>query len=374
MQTIILDFEKFKLLLEQAAQGTPPQQAAQGTPPQEPSDGKIRSAIDLKFNFGPGKYKAEDINPTELANLKKNIVEQTLKIFANNRLIGRKLSIELEASTSTTPVSAALAAQLGTKAGKEGNVKLCEARMATLDQIVVSTLAQGLKVDEATVRSKITILKKNMANQGGGPKPEDFQYIKATIIQEGTPSKPKPVGCKYNQLFDGLQGKPENNYVGYGALPEQALTTSMLHGQRFWVAINSLQIPDCIYIKYGDGPGSEFLSPFTGLPSMQGRNFVAELNKLNEDPANGLVAKINAELAKIGSSGTVESLQPNFFTTGKDGKQSINVLPGATQRGSNKFYTKQYTGDVLNSDFIVRVFSPLGQTQFNIVADCGDIK
>lgn len=361
MQPIILDFEKFKLLLEQAEQDTPPQ---------EPADGKKRSEIDLKFNFEAGKYKAEDINPTKLENLKKNIVEQTLKIFANNSLIGRKLSIELEASTSTTPVSAALAAQLGTKAGTEGNVKLCEARMATLDQIVVSALAQGLKVDEATVRSKITILKKNMANQGGGPKPEDFQYIKATIIQEGTPSKPKPIGCKYDQLFDGLQGKPENNYVGYGALPEQALTTSMVHGQNFVVAINSLQIPDCIYIKYGDGPGSEFLSPFTGVASMQGRNFVAELNKLNEDPANGLVAKINAELAKIGSSETVESLQPQFFTTGKDGKPSINVVPGAEQGGSNKLYTKNYIGDVLNSDFMVRIFSPLGGTQFRLIASC----
>jgi hypothetical protein len=361
MTPVILDFEKFKLLLEQAQQDVPVQVSANGTK---------RSKIDLKFSFAPGKYKIEEINQADLEKLKKSIIEQTLTVFASNNLVNRKLSIELEASTSTTPITAALASQLGTTPGKEGNVKLCEARMSTLEQIVTSSLSQGLGVDESVIRAKIAFKKVNKANQGAGPNPETYQYIKATIIQEGTPSKPKPIGCKYDQLFDGLVGKAETNYVGYGSLPEHALTTSMKHGQQFLVAIDSLQIPDCVYVKYGDGPGSEFLSPFTGIPQGSGRNYVAELNKLNEDPANGLVAKINAELAKIGSSGTVETLQPNFFTTGKDGKQSINVAKGASQGGPNQYYTKRYTGSVLNSDFIVRVFSPLGQTQFKIVANC----
>ena len=356
MSSNILDFQKFKLLLEGAGGAA-----------------RIEKKIDLNFNFDPGRYKVESIDPAALASLKKTFVSDTVAVLANSALNERSISIDLEASTSTTPITPALASELGTKAGTAGNVKLCEARMNTMEQIITDSLATALGMSPEKIKSSIKFNKVNKANQGGGTTPEElkkFQYIKATIIQVGTPVEPgRVLRCNFKGDFKGVQATPANNYVGYGQSPDQQLVTNIAHGQEFYLSLDSLQIPDCVYIRYGD---TEFLSPFTGLKKEdRGRDFEAELNKLNADQTSGLVALMNAELAKIGATGTVETLQPAFFTKDSAGNSIIKVLPGATQGGSNQYYTKKLKRDAFKSNVIIRVFAPLGNTEFGIRVACG---
>jgi hypothetical protein len=374
MSSSILNFQKFKLLLEDAATTPAPAAPAAPAAANPAATGAVggeitvTSEVSRNFNFAPGAYREDQIDKTALDSLKNDLINKTIKILANNALDNRKVIIELEASTSTTPVTPNLAKELGTEAGIKGNVKLCEARMNTLERIIASSLASALKVSEAEVKSKFEFKKVNKANQGPGV---ENQYIKANVIQSGTKVDPSRImGCNFDQDFAGGQATAANNYVGYGQLTNQQLVTVIQHGQVFSFVYDSLSIPDCIYVKYGDDDDSEFLSPFTGVTTDSKRDFVKELNALNADPANGLVAKINAELKKVGSNKTVEMLQPNFFKKDAAGNLSINVLQGRSQGGPNQYYVKKFTRTAINNKFTVRVFSPLGDTQFKVKIEC----
>jgi hypothetical protein len=163
--------------------------------------------------------------------------------------------------------------------------------------------------------------------------------------------------------MNGVQGKADNNYVGYGQANGQKFIVDIPIDTIFQVTFDPLTIPDCFFIKYGD---TEFLSPFLGAPSFtDGRgktyNYVDQLAALPD-----LKDKINAELALVGATGTVDTLRPDFFNS--DGK--VNVKSGPRQKAELGITTFQAKREFLYTDVIIRVFSPLSNTQFSIRSGC----
>ncbi len=325
--------------------------------------------VNFQFNFESGEYKREKIPATDLAKLQSEIRTGILGELRVPKTLDGKTTIELEASTSTLGLSATLAAQLQAEgyAGR-GNVALCNARMKTVEAIMLELFMAQLKVDEAAVRSKVSFKYVNRANQGSGTTDEErkqWQYIKARVIQTGTPIPPeRRIQCgKTRPPFAGVQGLAANNYVGYGQAENQSVYLVTAANMQIKLSFNPLVIPDCFYVKYGD---QEFLSPFLGRPtdSRQGTT-VDYLAKLNEIP--DLLQRMDAELAAVGAKGTALQLQPALVdSTGK-----IQILPGPEQgnqsSGVHSFtVTKQYTLDKL----VIRVFSPLSGTRFNITSSC----
>jgi hypothetical protein len=163
--------------------------------------------------------------------------------------------------------------------------------------------------------------------------------------------------------MNGIQGKADNNYVGYGQAKGQKFVVDIPVDTTFQVTFDPLTIPDCFFIKYGD---TEFLSPFLGAPSFtDGRgktyNYIDQLAALPD-----LKDKINAELALVGATGTVDTLRPDFFNP--DGK--VNVKSGPRQKAELGITTFQAKRQFLDTDVIIRVFSPLSNTQFSIRSGC----
>lgn len=360
MRYPILDFQKFKLMLE----GVNPA-ATSPTP------------IPFDFNFDSGQYKKESIPPQKLSNLKAQIVRQILPTLTSVELVNQKVIITLEASTSTVGLSAELAAELKTQPGQAGNVALCDARMNTLKGIIIEALAETLKATPEKIDKKIEFATPvNKANQGPDNTdkkltPEEqkkFQYIKASLTVTGEPGTiPTKIACDFKAEGRGVQGTSENNYVGFGREKNQRYVTNIPIGATFQVTFDPLTVPDCYFVKYDN---IEFLSPFIGSQSFtdgKGKtyNYVEQLTALAD-----LKDKINAELAAVGATGTVDTLRPDFFTA--DGK--VSIQPGPRQSPKVGVTTFQATRDALESDIIVRVFSPLQTTLFSIRSGCTNPK
>jgi hypothetical protein len=358
----ILDFQKFKLMLE----GVDPN-ATTPTP------------IPFDFNFDSGQYKKESIPPQKLSNLKAQIVGQILPTLTSVKLVNQKVIITLEASTSKVGISANLARELKTQPGQAGNVALCEARMNTLKGIIIEALTETLKATPEKIGKKIEFATPvNKANQGPDKDKtgkeltqeelKNYQYIKATLTVTGEPgSVPGKITCDFKTEGRGVQGTSENNYVGFGREKNQRYVTDIPIGAKFQVTFDPLTVPDCYFVKYDD---IEFLSPFIGAQSFtdgKGKtyNYVEQLTALTD-----LKDKINAELAAAGATGTVDTLRPDFFTA--DGK--VSIQPGPRQNPKVGVTTFEATRDALESDITIRVFSPLQTTLFSIRSGCTNPK
>jgi len=357
-------------LVESASTNEEQATATPGTGDPAKQGTALNTQVNFDFNFDSGKYKREEIAPESLTKLTAEIATKIVPEIRVPKTLDGKTTIELEASTSTLGLKPELATQLKNEGyAGTGNVALCNARMKTLETIIMETLVKYLKTDEASIRQKIAFKQVNKANQGGGATDEErkkWQYIKAKIVQTGTliPEIQRLTCGKLPAPFAGVQGQASNNYVGYGDGANQELYIIAGPGMKMTLSLDPMSIPDCFYIKYGD---DEFLSPFIGSAVWTPQNGqpIDYKKKLNEMP--DLVEKINAELKAVGSQKDVKTLQPNFF--GKDGK--IAVLPGpdqgTAQNGIHSFtVTKEYVLDKL----IFRVFSPLSGTRFNIKPSC----
>lgn len=351
----ILDFQKFKLMLE-------------GVDPSLPA----ATPIPFDFNFESGQYKKESIPPQKLTGLKAQIVRQILPTLTSVELVNQKVIITLEASTSTLGISADLAAELKTQPGQAGNVALCDARMKTLKEIIIEALTETLKATPEKISKKVEFAAPvNKANQGSGKTPEEqkkYQYIKAMLTVTGEPgTKPGKISCDFKAEGRGVQGTSENNYVGFGREKNQRYVTNIPVGATFQVTFDPLSVPDCFFIKYDN---VEFLSPFIGAQSFtdgKGKtyNYVEQLTALTD-----LKDKINAELAAVGATGTVDTLRPDFFTA--DGK--VSIQPGPRQSPKVGVTTFEAMRDALESDITIRVFSPLQNTIFSIRSGCTNPK
>ena len=333
---------------------------------QTDATGKTLSATAAKFNFNfdSGRYAIEDITPEKSAQLMKDL-QPILTELATPKLKNGKLEIVITASTSTLGVSAGLKSQLASagfpaKNPKfNGNDALCNARLATIEKFIISKFVEALKTTPEAFKSKVQITKNPLPNSGSGTTDEErkqFQYIAAEVKQVGEPIGPgEQLNC--GAKFDGTgeQAKADVNYVGF----KKDLYAMAGVGDKVSLKFDPATFPDMVYFKYKN---REFLSPWLGSPSIERRNFEAELN----DPTLAdLESKINAELKAIGSTGTVASLAPTAKVNGR-----WKVQPGPRQGGKPEQFTFIFDKDFALDKLTVRCFSPLAGTVFSIVTTC----
>lgn len=328
------------------------------------ADGKKLSSTAAKFNFNfdSGRYAPEDITPEKSAQLMKDLAP-ILAELATPRLKNGKLEIVITASTSTLGVSAALKAQLAAAGFKSANAKyngndaLCNARLATIETFIINKFVEALKTTPEAFKAKVTITKNPLPNSGSGATDEErkvFQYIAAEVKQTGEPIAPTEqlnCGAKFDGV--GVKADPTVNYVGF----KRDLYAMAAVGDKVSLKFDPINVPDMVYFKYKE---KEFLSPWLGVTNAQGRNFETELNAIAD-----LEAKINAELAAIGSKGTVATLAPTAKVGGK-----WKVQPGPGQGGKVEQFTFMFDKDFALDKLTVRCFSPLDGTRFNISTSC----
>lgn len=337
---------------------------------QTDATGKVLSSTAAKFNFNfdSGRYAIEDITPEKGAQLMKDL-GPVLAELATPNLMNGKTEIIITASTSTLGVSAGLKSQLASagfpaKNPKfSGNDALCNARLATIEQFIITKFCEALKTTPETFRTKVQITKNPLPNSGSGTTDEErkvFQYIAAEVKQSG---EKIPVtlqlNCGAKFRGEGIQAGSDVNYVGF----KKDLFAMATVGDTVTLKFDPKNFPDMVYFRY---KGIEFLSPWLGAQSAANRNFVQELNK---PELADLEAKINAELAACGSKGTVASLAP----TAKVGGKWV-VRPGVGQGGDPKTFEFPFTKDFALDKLVVRCFSPLAGTVFEINTVCDGAK
>lgn len=313
----------------------------------------------FSFSFDSGKYLQDSITPDQLAKLTADL-QPILTELKTPKFMDGKTIIAITASTSNSGVGQVTLAGLKT-AGFEptdlikfkGNDALCAARLDTMKKVIISIFTKALNTSEAELVKKVDIQQVSKPSQGAGT---EFQYIKASITQTGTkiPDGQKLV-CNTILKVEGIKGTSSNNYCGY----RKDLFIMTEPGKSIDIEFNPKNIPDMVFIKYGE---KEFLSTWLGVP---GENSISYVNNLNQIPE--LEAKINAELTACGSTGTVASLSP----TAKVGGKWV-VRPGKEQKnGISNTYTFPLGEKTFNKDkLIVRCFSPLSGTVFSITAKC----
>ena len=333
---------------------------------QTDATGKVLSSTAAKFNFNfdSGRYAIEDITPEKGAQLMKDL-GPVLAELATPNLMNGKTEIIITASTSTLGVSAGLKSQLASagfpaKNPKfSGNDALCNARLATIEQFIITKFCEALKTTPEAFKTKVQITKNPLPNSGSGTTDEErkvFQYIAAEVKQSG---EKIPVTLQLNcgAKFEGrgTQATAAVNYVGFG----KDLYAMAGVGDTVSLSFDPKTFPDMVYFKYKE---QEFLSPWLGAQSTSDRNFVKELNDPN---LADLETKINAELAACGSKGTVASLAAGAKVGGK-----WVVKPGVQQGGSPNTFTFKFAKDFALDKLTVRCFSPLAGTVFEIATSC----
>lgn len=333
---------------------------------QTDASGKKLSATAAKFNFNfdSGRYATEDITPEKSAQLMLDL-KPILSELATPKLMNGKLEIVITASTSTLGVSANLKAQLAAAGFKSvnpkfsGNDALCNARLATIEKFIIDKFTTALKTTPEAFKEKVTITKNPLPNSGSGTTDEErkvFQYIAAEIKQTGEPI-PETLKLNCGAVFEGkgIQATAEVNYVGF----KKDLYTMASVGDEVILSFDPVSFPDMVYFKYKD---KELLSTWLGSQSNSDRNFV---NELNDRKLADLETKINAELKACGATGTVATLAPGAKVAGK-----WVVKPGVGQGGNPETFQFKFTKDFALDKLIVRCFSPLSGTVFNIKTEC----
>lgn len=331
------------------------------------ADSPIKNALNqeakFNFNFDSGKYLESEVPPDQLENLKKDLMPLIIEL-AVPKYIDGKTTVDLLSSTSTLKLTPELINKLKSEGyaspsaenDPSGNALLAAARVKTMEDIIIKILSTTLKTTTDSIKSKVQFNKTIKPNQGGGSTPEEmkkWQYMSMKAAQTGNPiADSLKVNCNMrDQLFNGRQGIIANNYVGYAS--DLYLTIPV--GNTITISFNSLDIPDMFYVKYRD---VEFLSQFQGSP-----RHAPNLSKVPE-----LENKINAELAKVGSKSNLKALQPNAVKPDGTWQVIKGQYQGTTAGNYSITINKQWDNDKL----IVRVFSPLEATRFNISTVCKD--
>ena len=316
------------------------------------------TAAKFNFNFDSGRYAIEDITPALSAQLMKDL-GPVLTELATPKLMNGKTQITISASTSTLGVSANLKAQLAaagfpTKNPKfNGNDALCNARLATIEQFIITKFCEALKTTPDAFKVKVDIIKNPLPNSGSGTTDEErkvFQYIAAEVKQSGE-KIPDEVQLKCGMKFDGSgkQASAAVNYVGF----KKDLYVMASVGDKVTLRFNPVNVPDMVYFRYKN---VEFLSPFLGNTT----DFNKDLGAFTD-----LEQRINTELAACGSGKTMSELAPTAKINGK-----WVVQAGPDQNGKPEQFSFTFDKDFSLDKLVVRCFSPLASTIFSITTSC----
>jgi hypothetical protein len=336
-----------------------------------------------RFQFPKGKYKVSDISPDELEKLRNDIAINILaKLKDGNAWTGPTM-IDLVASTSTINVTPELRKQLSTEGfpekpgDKTGNYALCQARLKTIKDLMYGMLQIDPADKTATDKfAKIyTVTETPKPDQSAS---EKDQYIQSTVRYTGK-QKDMQINCKDATTFSGAQGSEENNYVGFGkddlafvASPNTKAVFNLRPGN----------IPDCFF--WYQNPTSYGLTPFIGnkvsrektgdweyngkINSVKGGNYFKQghfQDRLNdEDKKDGIIDAIKKEISKFIDPGAADKLVKEKLLD-EDGK--IKVIE---PKEDPKAFVTEVLKNVDAKDLVIRVFSPLGDTQFSVLANC----
>lgn len=384
---VILNFENWKILLEavDVPAGDPP---AGEDPKVQPFENK---PVALNFKFKAGKWTEKDVDTIELAKIKKDLVP-LIEAISTPELRNITYVLELTASTSISPVSKELIAQLASAgyaidAGdKTGNSALCKARLATMSAIIRREIATALKIDinDPAYASKFQITQVSKPNSGGTADPNDpnnvqWQYIAFKLNQSGEQvSKDDSIECNMPvKEVKGRQANSANNYVGY----ERRYFLKSRIGSPIKLKLDPFNIPDAFYVKYGK---FEYLSPFLGnitnvrwkneytnlynqkkrtLKQIFDENGGARAFQLELAEMTDLQAKIDEKIASVGGTLKCESVTVGNQKAWNNGKPTIWT--------NNIYYPKiDIPRDFFQDEFTLIVFSPLDATIFYISSEC----
>lgn len=358
----ILDFKGWKKLYEAESNAS--------------AAADLNAEVKFDFNFESGKYLESEIPIADLNNLKKELLAP-IRAVRLPKYKNQKTVLKLIASTSTLGLSAALKQKLtdeGYKPTGNGNNALCEARLKTLEGIVIDLFCTKLSCTADELAQKIEIKKISKPNSGGGTTDEErkkYQYISMKLEQTGEeiPVEERITCNMAATNRSGVQANKESNYVGFNA--DQYLIIPA--GNSVTIKLDPQSVPDMVYFKYKD---TEFLTPWLGAkqyaaPSGPTTYYEKDLNDSSKYP--GLKEAINAEILSCGGKLTVETaLAANGGY--KDGK--FIVMPGPRQlrgtasEGNSGTYTFTVTKGFSLDNLTIRVFSPLAGTKFSLSASC----
>ena len=346
----------------------------------EAESASLESAAGARFQFPKGKYKTQDIVPTDLAKLRGNIATDILSKLKDGYGWSGSTEIELVASTSTINVTPGLRKQL-TKEGftekegdKTGNYALCQARLKTIRDIMFEMLQIDPNNENqmSQFQSICTIKETPMPDQSPS---EESQYIESKVRYTGQKIK-EQITCDKPLQLRGKQAGASENFVGYSndnvaliASPNTKITFKFTPGN----------IPDCLF--WYQNSKSYGLTPFLGNKKSREKSgedaFRGNVNALGSYEDKGsfeirlnkqkdsIIKSIKTEITKMVGSAEAERLI-NENILGKDGK--INVREEDPENAS--LYKIEVIKSPYSKGIKIKAFSPLSDTEFGISTLC----
>ena len=346
----------------------------------EAESSSMEASSGARFQFPKGKYKAQDIIPTDLAKLRGNIATDILAKLKEGYGWSGATEIELVASTSTINVTPGLRNQL-TKEGfpekegdKTGNYALCQARLKTIRDLMFQMLQidPNNKDQMSRFQSICTIKETPMPDQSPS---EQSQYIESTVRYTGQKIKDQ-ISCDKPLQLSGSQAGESKNFVGYSndnvalvASPNTKITFKFTPGN----------IPDCLF--WYQNPKSYGLTPFLGNKSSREKSgegvYKGKINALGTYKDKGsfetrlnqqkdaIVKSIKTEIAKMVGSVEAERLV-NENILNKDGRISVREEDAE----NDALYNIEVVKSPYSKGVKIRGFSPLSDTEFAISTLC----
>jgi len=305
--------------------------------------------VNFIFTFQLAKYNANEVSQADI-----NKLAADLKPIINNigagTLINAKTTITLVGEADPTPIS-----KTGSlyKAGITDNKKLAEARLASLERIIRAIIISQLTgatdalIDKAVVFAKST-------------KTGTTRNITANITQTGETATETVFKCDFNSgELNGKQADASTSYVGY----EVTHPITVPAGTEVSLHFDPYTIPDCFVLKYGDSWGT---SGFYGVMDEPINNYYAE---------GELPDWVRAKNVNFGQYAQYIIYKENGGAVNKAIQQKIaQVKAGAPNQMSGQdselgwkftFTTKAFENTVQ-----LIVFSPLGNTKFEVAISC----
>jgi hypothetical protein len=346
----------------------------------EAESASAESSAGARFQFPKGKYKTQDIVPTDLAKLRGNIATDILSKLKEGYGWSEGTEIELVASTSSINVTQGLRKQLEKEGfpekegDKTGNYALCQARLKTIRDIMFQMLQidPNNKEQMAQFQSICTIKETPMPDQSPS---EESQYIESTVRYKGQKIKDQ-ISCDKPLRLKGSRADESKKFVGYSN-DSVALVASPNTKIAFKFAPGN--IPDCLF--WYQNSKSYGLTPFLGNKLSREKSgdgvYKGKVNAVKSYEKEGsfeirlnnkrdaIVKSIITEISKmVGSAEAKRLVDENIL--GKDGKILV--------REETPENAALYNIEVIKSPYTkgvkIRVFSPLSDTEFEISTLC----
>lgn len=313
----------------------------------EANDPTAPEPVNFVFTFDLGKYKANELTQAQIDQLAVNMKPIIDNIGGSATLINIKTSIALNAEADPTPISTTGPLY---KSGIKTNEQLAAARLATLEQVIRAIILSQLPgATNDLIDSTITFTKTTATGK--------TRNITANITQTGEPAT-ESFKCDFSAEKSGVQADASNSYVGY----EFDHPITVPAGTEITLKFEPYVIPDCFFLKYGDsfaysgfvGDLSAKINPFYAEGEIP--QWIRDRNVTFETYARYIIFQEN--------NGAVDNAIQAYVAKSK-GNATIQV-PDTGQETLAFTFKKAAFQDTIK----LIVFSPLGNTLFNVSMTC----